>query len=139
MKKYFSYQLSIISKHCSLLTVCCLLLFFACGEKKEPAKDLGIIETHPVHGAVTQASFKVWGNCESCQNNVETAARFKGVTFCAWDTLTKVCTVTYDTRETSVDAIEKAIAAVGYDTEGYRGDDAAYADLAPCCQYERKK
>ncbi len=118
-----------------------ILILFACGGNKEQeqAKNLGIIETHPVHGAIVQASFKVLGNCETCKDNIETAARFKGVTFCAWDTATKVCTVTYDGRETNVDAIEKAIAAGGYDTDGYRGDDKAYAELAPCCQYDRKK
>jgi len=114
-------------------------LLVACGENKEQPKDTGVIETHPVHGAITQASFKVWGNCETCKDNIETAARFKGVTFCSWDTATKVCTVTFDTRETNVDAIEKAIAAVGYDTDAYKGDDKAYAELAPCCQYDRKK
>jgi hypothetical protein len=38
-----------------------------------------------------------------------------------------------------VDAIEKAIAAAGYDDSGYKGDEKAYAELAPCCQYERRK
>jgi copper chaperone CopZ len=129
----------------SMKKISILVLFsailFACGNNKEQeqTKDLGIIETHPVHGAITQASFKVWGNCETCKDNIETAARFKGVTFCAWDTGTKVCTVTYDTRETNVDAIEKAIATAGYDNMAYKGDDKAYAELAPCCQYDRKK
>ena len=140
MKKEIRHQLSVISKHVSLLIVCCSLLLFACGEeKKESPKDLGVIETHPVHGAVVQASFKVLGNCETCKENIETAARFKGVTFCAWDTATKVCTVTFDSRETNVEAVEKAIAAAGYDTDAFKGDDKAYAELAPCCQYDRKK
>ena len=116
---------------------------FACSENKEQAtdqkKDNGIIETHPVHGAVVQATFKVWGNCETCKENIETAARIKGLTFCSWDTGTKVCTVTYDSRETTVDAIQKAIAEAGYDNPGYKGNDKAYAELAPCCQYDRKK
>jgi mercuric ion binding protein len=117
------------------------VVLFACGgnKEKEQAKDLGIIETHPVHGSITQASFKVWGNCETCKQNIEEAARFKGVTFCSWDTATKVCTVTYDSRETNVDAIEKAISAAGYDNPGYKADDKAYAELPTCCQYERKK
>jgi len=116
---------------------------FACSENKEQAtdskKDNGIIETHPVHGNVVQASFKVWGNCETCKDNIESAARIKGLTFCSWDTDTKVCTITYDSRETTVDAIQKAIAEAGYDNMGYKGNDKAYADLAPCCQYDRKK
>lgn len=84
-------------------------------------------------------ALKVWGNCESCKNHIEEAARFKGVTFCSWDTATKVCTVTYDSVRTNVNAIEKAIATAGYDNMKYKGDDKAYAELAPCCQYERKK
>ena len=128
----------IICKKLSILILFVTILF-ACDGNKEQAKDKSVIETHAVHGAITQASFKVWGNCETCKDNIETAARFKGVTFCAWDTATKVCTVTYDSRETNVDAIEKAIAVAGYDNAAYKGDDKAYAELAPCCQYDRKK
>jgi mercuric ion binding protein len=116
-------------------------ILFACSGNKEQAtdkKDNGIIETHPVHGAVVQASFKVWGNCETCKENIETAARIKGLTFCDWNTDTKVCTVTFDSRETNVDAIQKVIADAGYDNMGYKGNDKAYAELASCCQYERK-
>jgi mercuric ion binding protein len=117
-------------------------ILFACSNNKEQAttekKDNGIIETHPVHGAVVQASFKVWGNCETCKENIEAAARIKGLTFCSWDTATKVCVVTFDSRETNVDAIQKAIADAGYDNMGYTGNDKAYAELAPCCQYDRK-
>jgi len=129
-------------KKISILVLFAVTLF-ACSENKEQAadqkKDNGIIETHPVHGAVVQATFKVWGNCETCKENIETAARIKGLTFCSWDTGTKVCTVTYDSRETTVDAIQKAIAETGYDNPGYKGNDKAYAELAPCCQYDRKK
>src|SRR6185312_15269616 len=88
---------------------------FACSENKEQAadqkKDNGIIETHPVHGNIVQATFKVWGNCETCKDNIETAARIKGVTFCDWNTESKVCTVTFDSRELNVDSIQKVIAA----------------------------
>ncbi len=127
-------------KKISILVLFAAILF-ACGGNKEneQPKDLGIIETHPVHGSIIQASFKVWGNCGQCKETIEGAARFKGVTFCSWDTTSNICTVTYDNRETNVDAIEKAIAAAGYDNIAYKADDKAYAELAPCCQYERRK
>jgi copper chaperone CopZ len=102
-------------------------------------KPGSVIESHPVHGSIMQASFKVWGNCETCKETIEEAAKFKGVTFCAWDTLSKICIVTFDSRETNVEAIQKAIATAGYDNDGYLGDDKAYAELPTCCQYERKK
>ena len=118
------------------------LFLFACAEHKSEGKESSepaVIETHQVHGSIVQASFKVWGNCETCKANIEEAARFKGVTFCSWDTASKVCTVTYDSIQTNADAIEKAIASAGYDNMKYKGDDKAYAELAPCCQYDRKK
>jgi len=127
-------------KKISILVLFATILF-ACSGNKEQAtdkKDNGIIETHPVHGAVVQASFKVWGNCETCKENIETAARIKGLTFCDWNVDTKVCTVTFDSRETNVDAIQKVIADAGYDNMGYKGNDKAYTELASCCQYERK-
>ena len=120
---------------------CSAIIFAACSTSNEPTKreNAPTIEARPVHGSVSQASFNVSGNCETCQETIEEATRLKGVTFCSWDTLSKVCVVTFDSRETNVDAIEKAIAAAGYDNDGYIAPDKAYEELPTCCQYDRKK
>ena len=47
--------------------------------------------------------------------------------------------MTYDESKTSNDKIQQKIAAVGYDTEKYAGDEKAYKALDECCQYDGKK
>ncbi|RFM27487.1 heavy-metal-associated domain-containing protein [Deminuibacter soli] len=87
---------------------------------------------------VKTETFKVQGNCGSCKKHIETAAKGPGVTKAEWNKDTKVFTLVYDPAKTNSDAVQKKIAAVGYDTEKYKGDDKAYAALDECCQYERK-
>jgi hypothetical protein len=84
-------------------------------------------------------TIKVWGNCTTCKKNIEKAALTDGVTNAVWNKDTKYLTVTYNTAKTSNETIQKKVAAVGYDTEKYKGDDKAYNNLDECCQYNRKK
>ncbi len=83
-------------------------------------------------------TIKVYGNCGTCEKHIEKAAKLAGAEHADWDKDTKILKVTYDSKKTSNDAIQKKIASVGYDTEKYRGDDTAYAKLDECCQYDRK-
>jgi copper chaperone CopZ len=87
----------------------------------------------------TTSTFKVQGNCGSCKKHIETAVTVDGVVKADWDKTTKLMTVTYNASKISLDDIEKKIAAVGYDTEKFKGDDKAYNNLDDCCKYERKK
>ena len=84
-------------------------------------------------------TIKVSGNCGSCEKHIETAAKQAGATKAAWDKKTKVLTVSFDESKTSDEAIQKKIAAAGYDTEKFAGDDKAYNDLDGCCQYDNKR
>lgn len=90
--------------------------------------------------AQTTTTFKVNGNCNSCKKHIETAARtVPGVTKATWNKDTKILTLVYDPAKANVDDVQKHIAAVGYDTPKYRGDDKAYNALDECCQYDREK
>lgn len=80
----------------------------------------------------------VSGNCGTCKKHIEKAAKSAGADKATWDSDTKVLAVTYDASKTTNDAIQKKIAAAGYDTEKYAGDDKAYNSLDECCQYDRK-
>jgi hypothetical protein len=93
-------------------------------------------------GATAQSKteeIKVAGNCGMCQKHIEAAAKKAGATAAKWDKKTKVLKVSFDASKTSDDAIQKSVAAAGYDTEKYAGDEKAYSDLDECCQYEGKK
>ena len=84
------------------------------------------------------ATFKVWGNCGMCERTIEKAAKVPGVSAADWDEDTKQMAVIYDDAKTNPDAIQRSIAATGYDTEAHTGDDKAYDNLHGCCKYDRK-
>ena len=44
--------------------------------------------------------------------------------------------VSFDDSKTNLDAIHKAIANSGYDTDKVAGNEEAYKDLPGCCQYD---
>ncbi|MCF8368814.1 MAG: heavy-metal-associated domain-containing protein [Bacteroidales bacterium] len=81
---------------------------------------------------------KVYGNCGMCQARIEKAAKsVDGVKKAQWDKEKKELTLTFDPELTSVEAIEKEIAAVGHDTENVKAKDEVYNNLHSCCQYDR--
>lgn len=84
-------------------------------------------------------TIKVSGNCGMCAKTINKAATKAGAQKASWDKVTKILTVTYDDAKTSNDDIQKGVAAAGYDTEKYTGDDKAYHSLHSCCQYEGKR
>lgn len=83
-------------------------------------------------------TFKVWGNCSMCKKTIEKAAKKEGVEKAEWNEETKSFTVVYNPTKISNEKVQKAIAAAGYDTEKFSGDDKAYEKLPGCCHYERK-
>lgn len=89
--------------------------------------------------ANSNATFKIWGNCEMCKETIEGSLKVQGVKTAEWNKDTKMMTVAFDSTKVTLDQIEKNVAAVGYDTEKYKGDDHAYAGLPECCQYQRKE
>ncbi|MGB7393296.1 MAG: heavy-metal-associated domain-containing protein [Pricia sp.] len=87
---------------------------------------------------MVEESVTVSGNCEQCRARIEKAAKnVTGVSEAAWDKNSKLLTVNLDTNSTSMEAVEKAVAGVGHDTENHRAHTDDYGDLPACCQYER--
>ena len=82
-------------------------------------------------------SLKVAGECGMCKKKIESAAKKAGATVAAWNVDSKELTVTYNSTSTNSAKIQKAIAAVGYDTPEFKATDEAYNGLDGCCQYER--
>lgn len=112
-----------------------VLAFSSC---TEPSKvDENKVTTTFSEGK-SKSVFKVWGNCEMCKENIESALKLKGIDACDWNSETKFIEVTYDTLQISLNQIQKAIALVGYDNVAYKGSDSAYQKLEECCQYDRK-
>ena len=86
---------------------------------------------------VKTETIKVSGKCEMCKSRIEKAAKIDGVNKAEWNKDTKVLTLVYDPAMVTSDAVQKSIAAVGYDTEKFKATDAAYKGLPSCCQYDR--
>ena len=82
-------------------------------------------------------NIKVWGNCETCKKHIENAAKAAGAKTANWNDETKNLFVTYNGSKTSSVKIQNAIAAAGYDTQDFKGDNNVYNKLLPCCKYER--
>jgi len=78
---------------------------------------------------------KVSGNCEMCEATIEKAAKVAGVVKADWSTKTKVLTLVYNPAKVKSDDVLKKIAAVGYDTPGYKADAKVYNALPGCCKY----
>ena len=79
---------------------------------------------------------KVSGNCGMCETRIEKAAKeVSGVSSADWDKKSKELKVSYDPAKTDKTKIEKAVAAVGHDTETQKADDAVYNALPGCCKY----
>jgi len=89
--------------------------------------------------ANASVSFKTWGNCDMCKETIEGSLKTEGIQTADWNKDTKLMSVRFDSTKLTRDEIEKRVAAVGYDTEHYHGDDKAYGELPGCCQYERKE
>jgi copper chaperone CopZ len=88
--------------------------------------------------ADSTATFKVYGNCESCKARIEKAAKAAGAVKADWSEETKLLEVSFDAAKTNSDKIQQKIAAVGHDTEKYQSLQNAYNKLPGCCKYERE-
>jgi len=84
-------------------------------------------------------TLKVLGNCDMCKDRIEKTVKAEGATSAAWDSKTKMLTVSYDPSKTNLDVLAKKLASAGHDTEKYKASDDVYAKLPGCCHYERTK
>jgi copper chaperone CopZ len=87
--------------------------------------------------AVKKEAIKVAGNCGMCKNKIEKAAKAGGAATANWNEDTKVLNVSYNSSKSNSEKIQKAIAASGYDTQGFKANDKSYNKLMSCCKYDR--
>jgi len=125
-----------ITKLAAIASICTTAV--ACDEHKnhnQPAAQAP--KTASVEAQATVVSqLGVSGACEMCKMKIEnTAKSIGGVKSANWNLEAKVLNVEFDNSKTDLDAISKAIAAVGYDTEKDKADDAVYNALPGCCKY----
>jgi Cu(I)/Ag(I) efflux system membrane fusion protein len=84
------------------------------------------------------SEFKVSGNCDMCKDRIETAAKsVSGVSLADWNSETKMLQISFDGTKTNSDAVQKAIAQVGHDTENFKAPENVYKELPECCLYRK--
>lgn len=105
-----------------VLSVVCLFIFNALG-----------------FGQKKSETIKVWGNCGMCKKKIETAAVEAGAKTAEWNTETKMLAINFNAKKTSLEKIQQAIAAVGYDTRDVSASEESYNKLHGCCKYDRKE
>jgi len=110
------------------------MVFTGCKSEK---KDTTKVDQTETKMATIDATFGVRGNCGMCKTTFEGAVTsLDGVTSANWDKARKKIDVSFDDSKTNLDAIHKAIANSGYDTDKVAGNEEAYKDLPGCCQYD---
>jgi Cu(I)/Ag(I) efflux system membrane fusion protein len=104
----------------------------AASEKKS---ETPVIE---IESADTHAHLTVNGSCEMCKERIENTARaIEGVSFAEWDAGEQQLHLNFDPAKTSLEAVGKALAQVGHDTESDKAPDDVYNALPECCKYRQ--
>lgn len=116
------------------------LLFISCNSgSSEKNNSATSNETeHMTPGAANEehAMLNVKGSCEMCKDRIEKAAKgVEGVSFASWDMGKQELHLNFDPSKTNLDAISKAIAGAGHDTDRDKADQATYDALPSCCKY----
>lgn len=83
------------------------------------------------------ATATVYGNCGMCKKTIEKAGNESAISSVEWSPKTKQATITYDSKQTSLDKVLQRIAKSGYDSENHKAPADVYAALPGCCQYDR--
>ena len=77
--------------------------------------------------------------CDMCKTTIEKAMAYeKGVKKSSLDVESKVLTVEYNPKKTSLEKIKKAVTEAGYDADEISADPKAYDNLNPCCKKDFK-
>ncbi|HEY8400973.1 MAG TPA: heavy-metal-associated domain-containing protein [Cytophagaceae bacterium] len=82
-----------------------------------------------------KAEFYVRGNCEMCKERIEATVKgLKGVSEAVWNIKTDMLAVSFDSTAINEEAIQKAVAQAGHDTELFTTEDVVHDALPECCK-----
>jgi periplasmic mercuric ion binding protein len=85
------------------------------------------------------AKIKTSAVCDMCKETLEKAMAYeKGVKESNLDVDSKILTVKFDPKKTSLEKIRAVIVKTGYDADGIIADEKAYNNLDACCKKDVK-
>lgn len=77
--------------------------------------------------------------CGFCGKHIEKVAQsVNGVNLARWGNKSQMLIVKYDSRKTSLDDIELAIAKAGHDTPNHKRKVKFYTDMPECCKFRNE-
>ncbi|MFZ1730105.1 MAG: heavy-metal-associated domain-containing protein [Bacteroidota bacterium] len=91
-------------------------------------------------GTLSSVKVHIRGNCDMCKTRIETvAASQQFVHSAVWNPETEQLTVFYKDDAPDLDAIKKALAEAGHDSDSYTASNTVYDELPECCHYRAEK
>lgn len=106
------------------------------GHEDHSMQDMEQTTHSTEHAQQEHAMLTVEGNCEMCKQRIEKAAlSVNGVSSATWNATDKRLHLNFASGKTDLNAISKAIAKVGHDTEKDKADKKVYDALPGCCKY----
>jgi len=99
---------------------------------------LGVNFTASAQKTKEEVKIKTSSICKMCKATIERQLAFtKGVESANLDVPSKVVTVAYNPKKTSLEKIKKAINESGYDADEMPADAKAYDRLEDCCKKDQ--
>jgi copper chaperone CopZ len=81
------------------------------------------------------AKIKTSAVCDMCKETLEKAMAYeKGVKESDLNVDTKILTITFDPKKTSLEKLRTAVTKTGYDADSLAADKNAYDNLNACCK-----
>ncbi|GHT61790.1 hypothetical protein FACS189451_04590 [Bacteroidia bacterium] len=122
-----------------MIAVAMIVTVNACSKTASENKtESAPVETVEPESTDTHAHLTVNGSCEMCKERIENAAKaIEGVSSAEWNADEQQLHLNFDTAKTSLEAISKAVAQAGHDTELDKAPDEVYNALPECCKYRK--
>lgn len=127
-----------MNKYLYLMVITLFITFASCSSNRSKSgQDAPAnAQSEEVAHHDKHALLGVRGSCEMCKERIEKEANsIPGVTSASYNLEKEQLHFHFDESKTSVDAVSKALAAVGHDTERDKAPDDVYDALPGCCKY----
>ena len=109
-----------------------------CGSKAEKTGDMKAQACEVAEGVACEAVSVPTAQCGMCEATIRKAVQgVEGVSMVKVDAEKNTAHVHFDKSKTSLNQVEQAIAAAGYDANDVERNEQAHANLPKCCQYDK--
>lgn len=110
--------------------------FTACTGSAKSEQSNTNVATVAEAPAEKHALLSVGGSCDMCTDRIiKTVNEIDGVTLSDYNLEKQELHIHYNDSKTSIEAVSKALAAVGHDTELFKAEQEVYDALPGCCKY----